>query len=1291
MKPNWKTLFLLTTCCTLGLMTSVRAQVSPDGTLSTTVNSPDNLNFTINNGNRVGGNLFHSFREFSVPNGGSAVFQNPLDVQNIINRVTGGSLSQINGLIQTQGSANLFLLNPAGIFFGPNARLNIGGSFFATTADSFLFENGLEFSATNPQAPLLTVNIPIGLRFRDNPGNITNQSPLIPQVPPGQTLALIGGDVNFDGGSLTALGVNVEIGGLKAPGTVVINNDRSLSFPDQVTRGDISFRNGASVDVSFIGGGSIALNGRNVEVSGGSRLDAGIFPGFGMSEAQAGDITINATDKVTITGTANSGSTVIANTVGSEAAGNAGKVIINTGSLEGSGNFVIGSSTFGQGNAGTVSITAKDNVSLEGLEEFGSGVGSLVGSSAMGNGADIIINARSLSLSNFAQLATSTLGQGRAGNIQVNGSESISVNTNSILQANSFTDGQNAGNIDLRATEGSIVINQASIGSSAQNTGFAGDITLNARDQVSIDRSTIESTGEEGRIFIGQSINNAPPVVPSSININNSTVSTTNSGTTFAGDIALNARDQVSLNQSTIESNGNFGLIFIGKNDTYGDRTSSPRVVKLEGSSLSTTNQSITGADDTPFNSGNISIDAIDSISLNNQSFIQALTRHRGNAGNVTLRAENGDISLAGGSNIFSTVESGGTGNAGKIDVTTRNLSLTDGSELQTLVRAGQRGNAGNITVQASGNVSFSGFTNIDRAGNSGLFPSGIFNEVESGGSGNAGNILINAASIFLDNGALLRTTNASDGFAGDIALNARDQISLDRRSIIESNGNRGRIFIGKNDTYGDGISSPKVVSLNNTSVLSTRNGNIIEAPDRQINSGNVSVDAQDSIFLGNGSEITAATDRRGNGGDVTIRSGNSVTLSGVAPTVLQDGTAGGFSSGLFTNAEEGSIGRGGQIFVQTPNLRVLDGAVISARSRSGANAGNIRVNSRNVDLRGGGQILVTAVRGGNAGNVDVTANRITISGTDPTYFARFNQVAQFGRDIAEQRIDPVAPESGIFVNSTGTGQGGNLSIQGNTLTLDRGIISASTASADGGNINLSLRNFLRLQNESLISANAGGQQNGGNAGNITINTPFIVAFPRNNDIIANAVSGSGGRVRTNATLFGIVPRTRADLARLGVPGLNPRNLSTSDITAFSEQNSNFGDNVLVTSPDVDPSRGLVELPETVTDPTQKIAQNPCQQGVGNEFFVTGRGGLPTTPNQTLSSDNVRVDLLQPVASSGNSRSATIIKPATNPTATRVPAQGWIFNDKGQVVLTAYDPTNTGSQRPFSTAACPAR
>lgn len=116
---------------------SVQAQVTPDGTLNTTVSGSSS--YTITNGSRVGNNLFHSFSQFSIPTNGSASFDNATDIQNIFSRVTGGNVSNINGSISANGNANLFLLNPAGIIFGANASLNIGGSFVGTTANSIKF------------------------------------------------------------------------------------------------------------------------------------------------------------------------------------------------------------------------------------------------------------------------------------------------------------------------------------------------------------------------------------------------------------------------------------------------------------------------------------------------------------------------------------------------------------------------------------------------------------------------------------------------------------------------------------------------------------------------------------------------------------------------------------------------------------------------------------------------------------------------------------------------------------------------------------------------------------------------------------------------------------------------------------------------------------------------------------------------------------------------------------------------------------------------------------------------
>lgn len=429
-----------------------------DGTTPTTqVNQGTTCtgNCTITGGTTAGGNLFHSFTRFGVDAGATVSFTDP-GVQNIITRVTGNTLSVIDGLLAVNGgNANLFLLNPNGIAFGEGARLQLGGSFFASTASGIVFEEGA-FSLTDSSATtaLLTVNTPIGLQVGADAGSImasgtgnnlfvnpnfsivrdlTNPDLQINQG----TLALVGGPVTLDGTVLSAPGHRIEVGSVSngQVGLVPLGTGFSLSYDGVNTFSDISLENAAAIDVSADRAGAIALRGQTVTLNDGSALIAGT-----LGDSPGGSVQVTA-ERLLISGTSAFVPSFIPPSVAefvvmpsgvfagvqTGAGGTGGQIDINVGQLSLDGGAQIAAGTFGRGKAGALNITA-DAIAVRGGRPAGpSGIFATVGAAAdggpqgaaTGNGGNLNLVTNTLTLQNGGQVSASTFGFGDAGNLMV--------------------------------------------------------------------------------------------------------------------------------------------------------------------------------------------------------------------------------------------------------------------------------------------------------------------------------------------------------------------------------------------------------------------------------------------------------------------------------------------------------------------------------------------------------------------------------------------------------------------------------------------------------------------------------------------------------------------------------------------------------------------------------------------------------------------------------------------------------------------------------------------------------
>jgi len=826
------------------LSNTVIAQIVPDNTLpnNTAVTSNGNA-IEIKSGTTAGNNLFHSFSEFSLPTGNTASFDNAANIENVIGRVTGGSISNIDGLLKANGEANLFLINPAGIIFGKNAALDIGGSFIASTAESINFADNSNFSTVVPQTPpLLTVDIPVGLQLGRDAANIVvegsgNNLVIDPftfdverkdrsiglAVSPDKTLGLIGGGIDLIGGNITASGGKIELGSV-GNGKVKLTADNSgwsIDYSAVNSFKDINLYGQASIDTSGNRGGDININTNFLGVYDGSSIAADT-----LGDAPAGNINILAREALEVIGFASDKFFVsrLSSNVTLEATGNGGNINIDTNYLALVDGGQINVVTFGLGDGGNITVNGGDIEVIGGYLDIREAEGELPLSSGLfaqadfgqtGHGGNLDIQADYLLVAGGGLIDTTSFGEGDGGNLIIDagvveliaGAAGVGA---SGLFSNTESNGQ-GGNINLK-TDFLAIAAGAQIGAGAfAQDGDAGNIEIFA-NEIEIDGTSpngggsgifsvvnLDSTGNGGNLTI-----DTKNLVVS----NGGQIATSTAGMGDAGTLMIDAENIELVGLGPRGSSGLFSSAIIDSGNGGNIKIAGDRISIADGATISVSNFQNRGQTDPgQGKAGNIFIDA-NSLELDNSiaevpSSITASTNNRG-GGDINLNLA-GDLTLNNNSEIVANTK--GEGDSGNIAIFANNLALNQQAHIS----------------------------------------------VDSRGMGKAGNIDLITNNLGANRGRITATAQQSGG--GDINLTA-DLINLQNNTEISTsvaNGTGG----GGNIT----IDSRYIIGRNNSDIRA----NAVEG-----DGGNINI-TTDVILLALGSEVDASS-QFGLGGEVEIK-----------------------------------------------------------------------------------------------------------------------------------------------------------------------------------------------------------------------------------------------------------------------------------------------------------------------------------------------------------------------------------------------------------------------------------
>ncbi len=990
---------LLGSALLLGLWpTSVHAQsvlqIVPDTTLP--VNSqviPGCTVCVIDGGTIRGSTLFHSFQFFSLGTGSAALFNNPASIQTVLARVTGGSTSFINGLLQTNGTASLFFLNPSGIVFGPNAQLNVGGSFVASTATSFQFPDGTEFSATNPQAPpLLAVNVPLGLQHGPiAPGStITNQGILTA----GQDLTLVSDRLELQG----TLQANRHLT-LQAQDTLQIRDTAQTPFLAQAggnltLRGDrlvdilalnhpgFPFQSGGnltvigdgpiSTDAHFTAGGNFAVRQVNGAIANFGSLQDPIFN-------VGGDFDVGnyggASLLVTAGGNIRFGQVIISAVDPAIAPTRAfilraGGNITATGDVVGFVPFLINppfdsrlivdfqaggnittQSVFTTG--GPIIMVAQGGITTQTLSTFANRVppgaitltslGSTIDTSAgelntfarVGNGGAITFTA--LGNITTGSMDSGSLEAGTVGGAIALTSTGGAITALDTLRTDSFDGG--AGPIQLNAAGNITTRDLFAFTFGDQNGGsiqaYSGG-TFSATDSL-ISNGTA-GAGRAGDLFIQAD----------TIDLVNTVVNTGTRGTGVAGSLTLNSRVTNLSNGTALVA----GTVGSGRGGNI--RAVASEQLNLTGVSLLpdavptqiVTNTTGLGA------AGDIFVEA-GRVTMQGGALIAttAFGDRTGDGGDIVVNAAQVDLmgtSPDGTSPTRMATSSFGTGRAGDLVVNAQRVSIQDGALLTTAVLGAgpDAGSGGNLIVNATDSVLVQGFANTPQ----GRVPAALSADTFRG-SGTAGNLTVNTPRLSVLSGGAVSVSSFGDGQGGTLTVNASDRVVV---SGTDSSGFRSGLYA---QAFDQGSA-----------------GNLV------VNAGQLEIRDRGTITVASGSAATAV---------VPVS-----TLENILGLSLAVGPATGAAGNLSINARRATLTDSGQILASTDSgqggniaIALREPLVMRRNSLISATAGTAQAGGDGGNIAIAAPFLITApfenndiianAFNGRGGNVTITAQGI--------------------------------------------------------------------------------------------------------------------------------------------------------------------------------------------------------------------------------------------------------------------------------------------------------------------------